>query len=624
MSNIPPNSSGSSKPSSPGKIAENAKIPPAPNAATGSVAQAPGQSHTPSLARRYSFKLISNAAAIPLYLVMEAILPRSLGPAAYGVFSYATGMFQYLLNFLDFGTSTCLFTALSKRQRDWPLLAFFWRIAVLLFVLTLLFAGLCMLPQIGSQVMPGVPAWVMPLAGLWAFGFWGMRVLRGVNDALGQTVASEKIRTLAGVLACLALLVLHFFNVLTLPVLFVHQLVYLFAMIAAFKVIVLRNWGGWRGWTPWPPEPEASQNEASQPEASQPEARQNETSCDEINKDEAGKQYENVPAGNIKKIKFMLALSPEEHEAYRKEFASYSFPLFLQLVTVALALMADRWLLQVFNGNVEQGFFSISQKVGFACFMFVSAMIPLLTRELAVAHGKNDYAEMGRLLSRFAPMLYAVATYFSAFVCLEAATVVDIFGGQAFAPAVLAVQIMALYPIHQGYGQMTQAVFYASAKTRALSKVTAVSCLLGFGVSLYLILPPHYGGLGLAAEGLAGKTVLMQVLMCNFMLFMCSRFIPLCLGRLFAHQIICLALFLGLAWVATQAAQLSPWLFGLEAFGWQGLWGQLAGFASRGLLYSLLCLGLVLVFPWAVGVTRLDLKKALAFGLGKLAGKNKR
>ena len=132
-----------------------------------SAAKLPGVQH--SLARRSSFKLIANIAGVPLFLLMEAILPRALGPAGYGAFSYATGMFQYLTSFLDFGTSTCLFTALSKRQHEWPLLAFFVRIAGLLFVLCLLMAGLCMIPELGLRIMPGVPAWIMAPAALWAF-----------------------------------------------------------------------------------------------------------------------------------------------------------------------------------------------------------------------------------------------------------------------------------------------------------------------------------------------------------------------------------------------------------------------------------------------------------------------
>ena len=41
-------------------------------------------SHAPetSLARRYSFKLLANILNIPIYLLMEAILPRALGTVA--------------------------------------------------------------------------------------------------------------------------------------------------------------------------------------------------------------------------------------------------------------------------------------------------------------------------------------------------------------------------------------------------------------------------------------------------------------------------------------------------------------------------------------------------------------
>ena len=525
-----------------------------------SAAKLPGAQH--SLARRYSFKLIANIAGVPLFLLMEAILPRALGPAGYGAFSYATGMFQYLTNFLDFGTSTCLFTTLSKRQQEWPLLAFFMRIAGLLFVLCLLMAGLCMIPELGLRIMPGVPAWIMAPAALWAFATWGGRVLRGVNDALGQTVKSEKIRTVAGVLACAALLLLHLGGVLSMPVLFIHQLVYLFGMMLAFKIIVL---------------------EAFRP------GREN----------GSGRGLARRPS---------LKLSLEQKRAYADEFAKYSFPLFLQLIVVTLALMADRWLLQVFEGNVEQGYFSISQKVGMGCFLFISAMTPLLTRELAVAHGKNDHAEMGRLFTRFAPMLYAVAVYFSAFVCLEAQAVVNIFGGSQFAAAVLTVQIMALYPIHQGYGQLAQAVYYASSRTGALSRISIVSSAAGFLISLFLLMPEKYGGQALGSVGLAFKMVGLQVLVCNFLLFMCSRFIPIRLGRLISHQLFCLAAFLGLAWASGQLAYFWPGYFGSSPFGLEGLVGEVAGLCLRGAAYTAGVGALCLVCPWLMGMGRSELK----------------
>ena len=556
---------------------------------------------TPSLGKRYSFKLISNAAAIPLYLVMEGILPRSLGPAAYGAFSYATGMFQYLLNFMDAGTSTCLFNALSKRPEEWGLLAFFWRIGLFILVITLLLASLCTLPSVAAEVMPGIPAWVIPLAALWAYGFWGVRILRGVNDALGQTVKSEKARTIAGLLACLALLALHFLNILTLPVLFAHQLVYLLGMCLAFKVIILENWGGWRKWRHAGQRAGQVAGQKNEAEDSAPDAEAN-------------------PEQGRARAKSPWALAPEQRRAYRKKFITYSLPIFAQALVVALALMADRWLLQIFNGNVEQAFFSISQKVGFACFMFVSAMIPLLMREFAVAHAKEDFTTMGRLLQRFAPILYAVAVYFSAFVSLEAPTVVFIFGGSQFAAAVLAVQIMAIYPVHQGYGQLTQAVFYSSNRTKSLSKITILGCLTGFGASLVILLPTVMGGLGLGAVGLAAKTVIMQILVCNVTLFLCSRFIPLRLGRLLLHQALCLAVFLILAFISSASAEWLPFVFGPSAFGVQDFAGAVLGFCSRGVLYTGLCLLLVWVCPWLWGLNRQDLRFVFE-QIKKLVGK---
>lgn len=564
-------------------------------------------SPTPSLGKRYSFKLISNAAAIPLYLVMEGILPRSLGPAAYGAFSYATGMFQYLLNFMDAGTSTCLFNALSKRPQEWGLLAFFWRISLFILIITLLLAGLCVLPPVAAEVMPGIPAWVIPLAALWAYGFWGVRILRGVNDALGQTVKSEKARTIAGLLACLALLALHFLNVLNLPVLFVHQLVYLAGMCLAFKVIILENWGGWRKWR--------QQGQKRQAAEASPTADHAGEENLALFHAEGGKARQEGGSANS-----LWVLERDQRRAYTKEFVAYSLPIFAQALVVALALMADRWLLQIFNGNVEQAFFSISQKVGFACFMFVSAMIPLLMREFAVAHAKEDYKAMGRLLQRFAPLLYAVAMYFSAFVSMEASTVVFIFGGSQFAAAVLAVQIMALYPVHQGYGQLTQAVFYSSNRTKSLSKITILGCLAGFGASLFILLPTLMGGLGLGAVGLAAKTVIMQILVCNVTLFLCSRFIPLRLSRLFLHQLVCLAVFLLLAFASNASAQWLPFVFGPSAFGVPDFAGALLGFGSRGVLYTILCMLLLLVWPWVWGLNRQDLRSV--FGqIKKLAGK---
>ena len=159
------------------------------------------QSSTPTLARRYAFKLLANVASVPVYLAMEAILPRALGPRMYGNYSFATNLFQQLSGFLDMGTSTCFYNALSRRQNETGLIGFYFRISLLVALISLL-AALCMLiPPVGGLLMPDVPLWLAPLAALWAFLTWWGRVLRSMNDAVGATVSSEMVRTVISLLA---------------------------------------------------------------------------------------------------------------------------------------------------------------------------------------------------------------------------------------------------------------------------------------------------------------------------------------------------------------------------------------------------------------------------------------
>ena len=90
---------------------------------------------------------------------------------------------------------------------------------------------------------------------------------------------------------------------------------------------------------------------------------------------------------------------------------------------------AERWLLQWFDGSAEQGYFALGHKVCLACLMFVSAMTPLVMRELSIAWGQRDLQLMGRLVNRSAPLIYAVAAYFACFSMAEGPALVRIFGG---------------------------------------------------------------------------------------------------------------------------------------------------------------------------------------------------
>ena len=98
-------------------------------------------------------------------------------------------------------------------------------------------------------------------------------------------------------------------------------------------------------------------------------------------------------------------------------------------------------------------------QIGSLCFLFTGAMTPLFTRELSIAFSNGDLPRMAELFRRYIPMLYSIAAFFSCFIAVQADKVVYIFGGNKFEGAATAVTIMAFYPLHQTYGQLSGSVF---------------------------------------------------------------------------------------------------------------------------------------------------------------------
>lgn len=501
-------------------------------------------SPTPTLARRYAFKLLANIASVPVYLVMEAILPRALGPQMYGNYSFATNLFQQMSGFLDMGTSTCFYNALSRRQHEIGLFAFYLRICLVVACICLIAALLMQIPVVGEQLMPGVPLWLAPLAAAWAFLTWWGRVLRSTNDALGATIASEMVRTVISLLAAFVLAVLFWLDTLDIYSLFAQQYLMLGAMALGFWLVSRHHW-------------------------------------------------------RMQSVSLTIRLDRTQHRIYGREFFNYSHPLFVQALLSFLILTAERWLLQWFDGSTEQGFFALSQKVSMACFLFVSAMTPLIMRELSIAWGDQDKKAMGRLLMRFAPMLYVVAAYFSCFTLVEAAALVQFFGGAEFTAAILPVQVMALYPLHQAYGQLAGSVFHATGRTHILRNMAALECLYGLVAAWLLLAPPQLWGLNLGAAGLAVKTVVVQCLTVNLYLWLASRFIPIAFWSNLLHQIWSLALLLGLAF-SCHWLTLDLGLGDVTSF-WR--------FIACGLVYSLSSALLCLVWPQILGLSRQDLRE---------------
>jgi len=78
-----------------------------------------------SLKKRYFAKLSTNLIGLGIGLITQAVIPRGLGPKAYGDFSFLSSFFIRVVGFLDMGTSIGFYTKLSQRQQDFGLVSFY-------------------------------------------------------------------------------------------------------------------------------------------------------------------------------------------------------------------------------------------------------------------------------------------------------------------------------------------------------------------------------------------------------------------------------------------------------------------------------------------------------------------
>jgi O-antigen/teichoic acid export membrane protein len=505
--------------------------------------------HEPYLTSRYSYKLGSNLVGMLIALGTQAIVPRALGPARYGNFSFLTAFFSQVVDFFDSGTSVGFYSKLSQRRRDPGLVRFYWGFALAVSALLVMAAGMVFVVRLGRWVWPGQETRFIWMAVLWGLLNWYVQIENKMLDAYGLTVDSEILRMLQKAVGFGLVLVMFATHQFSLFDFFLYQ-----------YAVLLFLWFGWR----------------------------------------------RVLARHGFALRPAERLARDAVRGYARELYDYSAPLVWYALVVMVGGALDRWILQRFGGSVEQGFYGLAFQIGTLCFLFTSAMTPLFMREIAAAFGASDYARMRMLFRRTIPMLYAVGAYFAMFVLVQAHKVVLIFGGSRYERASLTIAIMAVYPVHRTYGQLSGSVLLATGQTRLQRNIGIIATLAGLPLTLVTLAPPSMGGLGLGAEGLALKMVVMQLAIVNVVLWFNSRQLGLSFWWYVWHQFYCVAALGSVAWACVTVTD-------------SVITSTVPAFLASGVFYTAACTALLMLVPAVFGMDRQGVAQLLRRMRGALA-----
>ena len=495
-----------------------------------------------SLKKRYSFKLGANLTVLPISLVSQSLIARGLGPAAYGDFNFLTNFFTQAVGFFDTGTSLGLYTKLSQRQDEPGLVKFYWYFAGIVSILLVVLLVLTYILNEQNLFFPNQQLRFVGMALMFSLFTWFSTIVSKLVDAFGLTTGGEVFRVIQRVFSLALLLPLFFAGMLNLTSFFYYNYVIILALCFGWAAVLKRN------------------------------------------------GVAAIPR---------IVVRGKELRKYASEFYRYSSPLLSYSFVGVIVGILDLWLLQKFSGSLQQGYYALSFKMASVCFLFTNAMTPLLMREFSVAFGQDDIAEMKRLFTRFVPMFYTIAAILSVFLAVQADAVTVLFGGRAFEGASLPLALMALYPVHQTYGQLSGSVFYAIGKTKLYRNIGMTMMVIGEVVTFFLIAPRTLFGLNLGALGLAIKMVSVQFLSVNVQLFFNARFLSVNFTKFLLHQLI-IAAILGLIALASRA---------ISDLAFKDL---IVTFLLSGVLYVTVTAILIYLFPQLIFMSREEKNQIVA------------
>jgi len=500
-----------------------------------------------SLKKRYFFKLGANLIVLPISIVIQSIIPRGLGPSAYGDFTFLTNFFAKVTGFFDAGTSIAFYTKVSQRQNDKGLIKFYWHFILFISLLIFLVIPLIFLFNKQEFLWPGQSKKYIWMALIFSLLAWDSQIINKIVDAYGYTTNGEIIRVSQKILALLLIILLFINNKLNLTSFFIYSYIILIVLSLGWWFILKKN-----GVSLFP------------------------------------------------KVKLKIF----QWKGYLKEFYHYSHPLITYSFVRLLVGILDVWLLQKFAGSVQQGFYGLSYKIASICFLFASAMTPIITREFSIAYSKNDIQEMRRLFIRYIPMIYAVVAFFAVFLSINAQKVSFIFGGEKFKESALAITIMSLYPIHQTYGQLSGSVFYATGQTKIYRNIGVSLMLIGFPITFFLLAPKNLFGFNLGSVGLVLKMVVLQFIGVNIQLWFNAKYLKFSFIKLFSHQLYTIVTFAAVSYISFLVGDyLSN--------------GLIVSFFISGLLYTIFSIVLIYSLPILIFSSRREIKQYISIVLNK-------
>jgi O-antigen/teichoic acid export membrane protein len=382
------------------------------------------------------------------------LIARGLGAEDYGNLSFLLASCLAIVQLTDMGTSTAFYTFLSQRPRGRSFMALYLGWLVAQFIVTLVIVGLVLPESLIASVWVGEGRGIVLVAFIANFFMaraWG--TVTQLGEAARQTVLVQ----FAGVVP-VAIHVLIVGGMVLWSHLTVSFVLLLLIVEYALAVLII------------------------------------------------GPML----------LRDSVANAPKE-EHWRSTVADvfrYCRPLVIYTVVAGVYNFADRWLLQLFGGATQQGYFAIGQQFATISLLATTAVLRVFWKEIAEARELNDESRAKILFDLFIHRLLFLSGWLSFFLIPFSREVLIWTVGPAYASAWPVLACLLLYPICQTLNQIQGTFFFATNETEGYARVGINMMLVSLPLAYFMLAPRDYmvQGLQLGALGIAIKMVAVGIL----------------------------------------------------------------------------------------------------------------
>mgnify|MGYP006094404903 CR=1 FL=1 len=207
------------------------------------------------------------------------------------------------------------------------------------------------------------------------------------------------------------------------------------------------------------------------------------------------------------------------------EFWAYCKPLIPYAWLVALGEFLDRWMLQTWGGNAEQGYYAVATNIMVVVAIGVISIIRILWKEIAEAYHQKNMDLVSSLYQRTNRAIYVCAAFFVGASLPWSSEILNTLVGSDYSAGNKTFMLMVIYTAHQSLGQINGVLLLATKKVKIHTIIGSVAVIAGVAASYYILAPAEavIPGLNMGSEGLAWKMVIINLVMVNILMYVIAR-----------------------------------------------------------------------------------------------------